>query len=390
MAQTPEYYLDRLAAGTITAEEWKVLQTLLTERGNDTAFAEAVDRQLQERAAAPGHYPEAVQNIQQGLAARIAAERTVAAPVKRMPLRRYLSLAAAVLLGAAVCTWWLLPHTAEHAQPVVAKVPKVAPGSNGAVLKLADGSQVLLDTVKNGTVALQGGAAVRVVNGALVYEGAGVNTLYNTISTPKGREYHITLPDGTGLWLNAASSVRYPVAFAAKERKIDVKGEAYLEVTPDSRRPFYVVTPQAQIQVLGTAFNVNAYEEEAAEITTLASGKIQVAGRTLSNGSLKPLTLQSGQAAHCNNKMLEVRPGNVEQALAWKNGVFSFNEADIPAVMRQLARWYNVEIRYEGNIPARHFEGEIGRTLRLDQVLRILTKTGIHYEIDGDIVTIQP
>jgi len=388
MPHSPEYYLDQLANGSITREEWQALQQLFAEQGNDAAFAAVLDSQLQQKAAHPGHYPQAVQHIQQGLAARIAQERT--APVKHIGRRRILLAAAAVLLLALGGTWLLLPAPQQNSRAVTAKLPQVAPGTSGALLTLANGTQILLDTIKNGRVALQGGATVRVVNGALVYEGTGSNTIYNTISTPKGREYHITLPDGTALWLNAASTVRYPVAFAANERRIEVKGEAYMEVAADARKPFYVVTPQAQIQVLGTAFNVNAYEEEAAEVTTLASGKIRVTGRTPLNGSLQPLTLQPGQAAHCNNTMLEARPGNVEKALAWKNGVFNFNEADIPAIMRQLARWYNVEVKYEGTVPARTFEGEMGRTLRLDQVLRIFTKTGIHYEIAGNIVTIKP
>lgn len=388
MTHSPEYYLDKLANGSITKAEWQALQQLFAEQGNDAAFAAVLDGQLQQKAAHPGHYPQAVVNIQQGVAARIAQERTV--PAKPMLRRRTLLAAAAVLLLVLGTTWLLLPHQAENDKPAVAKMPQVAPGTSGAVLTLANGAQILLDTIKNGRVALQGGTTVRVVNGALVYEGTGSNTIYNTISTPKGREYHITLPDGTGLWLNAASTVRYPVAFAAGERRIEVKGEAYMEVAADAHKPFYVVTPQAQIQVLGTVFNVNAYDGEAAEVTTLASGKIRVTGRTTLNGGLQPLTLQPGQAAHCNSTMLEARPGNVEKALAWKNGVFNFNEADIPAIMRQLARWYNVEVRYEGTLPTRTFEGEMGRTLRLDQVLRIFTKTGIHYEIDGNIVTIKP
>lgn len=392
MPHTAEYYLERLAEGTITPEEWNALQTLLSAAENDAAFAEVLDRQLRQKAAAPGRYPQAVQHIQQGLAARIAAERstTQVTPVKRLTPRRWMA-AAAMVLAALAGTWLLLPRKAtQPGQPVAARTPQLAPGINGALLTLADGKQVMLDTIKNGVVALQGGAEVRVVNGALVYENTGTGLAYNTISTPKGREYHIILPDGTGVWLNAASSIRYPIAFTAKERRIQITGEAYIQVAADARKPFYVATPLSQIQVLGTAFNINAYEDEGAEVTTLANGKIQVTGNTLANGNVLPVTLLPGQAAWCRQKELRVTEGDVEKALAWKNGIFSFQDADIPTVMRQLARWYNVEVKYEGQIPARTFEGEIGRTLRLDQVLRILTKTGIHYEIDGDIVTIQP
>lgn len=388
MPQLPEYYLERLANSTITTEEWKELQALLAGKANDAAFADVLLVQLQAAAEAGHPYPQAVQNIQQGIAARIAAERGQAAPVKRMAPRRW--LAAAVVVAALAGTWLLISRQQPQQQAVTAKTPQTAPGANGALLTLADGKQVLLDTIKNGVVALQGGAAVRVVNGALVYENTGAGLAYNTITTPKGREYHITLPDGTEVWLNAASSIRYPIAFTASERRVQITGEAYMQVAADARKPFYVTTPLSQIQVLGTGFNINAYEEEGAEVTTLATGKIQVTGNALHNGQLQPVTVLPGQAAFCHHTTLSVAAGDVEKALAWKNGMFSFKEADIPTVMRQLARWYNVEVKYEGQIPARTFEGEIGRTLRLDQVLRILTKTGIHYEIDGNVVTIQP
>lgn len=391
MPSVPEYFLDRLATGSITPEEWKQLQALLNEQGNDPLFAAIIEEQLKQRAAEPAAYPQAVKHIQDGVTARIAQERLTAAPVvKPMYARRRNWLAAAAVLLIAGAAWWLLPQQADKPAPATAKKSAIMPGQSGAVLTLADGSKVLLDTIKSGVVALQGGVAARVVNGALVYEGKGASQVYNTITTPKGREYHITLPDSTEVWLNAASSIRYPLAFAATERRVEMKGEAYLEVTTEARKPFIVVTPLSQIQVLGTAFNINAYEEEGAEITTLATGKIRVTGNAPLNGKATPVTLLPGQAASCTGNELVVQPGNVEKAIAWKNGIFNFNDADLPTVMRQLARWYNVDIKYEGAVPARTFEGEMGRTLSLDQVLSILTKTRIHYEIEGNTLTIKP
>lgn len=376
-------------AGTATAAEKSEMLLLLQHAGNEQRVKEYVEALLDAEKPATTMPADALASMVGRIVQADATRKTT--PVRR--IRRPLMAwgAAAATLMAITATWLILTtnNQSNLSHSAIRDITDIAPGRDGALLTLADGSQVLLDTIKNGgVVALQGGATAKVVNGALHYEGTGTALVYNTMSTPKGRQYHVILPDGTEAWLNAASSIRYPVAFTAGERKVEIKGEAYLEVAPDAGKPFVVTTPHTQVQVLGTAFNINAYDDEAAEITTLATGKVRVS--SLAQGASSSVTLESGQAARSNSNAISTQAGNVAQAIAWKNGVFSFEDADIPTVMRQLSRWYNVEIQYEGQIPDRDFTGEIGKTLNLEQVLRILTKTRIHYEIEGKTLLIKP
>jgi ferric-dicitrate binding protein FerR (iron transport regulator) len=238
----------------------------------------------------------------------------------------------------------------------------------------------------NGVVAMQGNAEVKLNNGQLEYKKAhdaqGMSVSYNTMSTPKGRQFQVLLPDGTKVWLNAASSLRYPTAFTGKERRVEITGEAYFEVAKNAHLPFKVsINDHTAIEVLGTHFNVNAYDDESNINTTLLEGSVKVT----SNKQVQMLTPgQQAQVNHESGSVKLVTKADVDEAMAWKNGNFSFNDASLPAVMRQLSRWYNIEIEYKGGIPAGTFSGEIGRSLTLDQVLKGLTRTKIRYTIEKD------
>lgn len=314
-------------------------------------------------------------------------------PVKKRVylLQRYWWAAACIVVLAA--SVYYLSHKTPPA-PAIAAAPvkDVAPGGNRAVLTLSDGTQIPLDSAGNGVLAQQGNTRItKLSNGQLAYNGSGTSEgqiLYNTMSTPLGGQYKLILPDGTTVWLNAGSSISYPTAFAGAERSVSITGEAYFEVARNEKMPFRVKAGNTTIEVLGTQFNINAYKDEASINTTLLEGAVRVSALQ------QVQTLKPGQQAQVNTQTGALQVSNhvdVNEVMAWKKGFFSFTDADLPTVMRQLSRWYNVQVTYEGDIPQRAFTGEIGRDLTLSQVLKGLTKTRIKYRIEnGNRIIIQP
>ncbi len=285
----------------------------------------------------------------------------------------------------------------QHRSPerTIAK-KDVTPGYNKAILTLSDGDSITLDSAHIGVLAQQGNAAVvNSVNGQVVYtaaastglSGAGKVT-YNTLTTPRGGQYQLTLPDGTKVWLNAASSLIYPTTFSGDERTVQMTGEVYFEVAHDKKRPFKVKVGGQVIEDIGTHFNVNAYTDEPAQTTTLLEGAVRIGGHILKPGEKASVAVSGTVAA---SGAVHVSKGDPEQAVAWKNGLFDFTDNDLPTVMRQLARWYNVDIKYEGKIPERQFTGMIGRSLTLAQVLKGLARESIQYRIEeGNHLIITP
>ncbi|PSL25043.1 FecR family protein [Chitinophaga ginsengisoli] len=305
------------------------------------------------------------------------------------PIRRWVPAAAAVLLLLGGSAYYLLrqPHT--HQQQQLAQHTDILPGKTGAILTLADGSEIVLDSARNGVIAVQGNTAVQLQNGTVSYDNTRTGSkmspvAYNTISTPKGRQYQLILPDGSKVWMNAASSLTYPTTFKGRERTVHVKGEAYFEVAANAHQPFKVIVNDVtSIDVLGTNFNINAYNDEPNIRTTLLQGAVRVTYRQTSQ-LLKP-----GQEARINQQIHLVPDADVNNAVAWKDGIFAFDDADLPAVMRQLARWYNIEVSYEGKIPDATFTGEIDKSLTLSQVLEGLSTTRINYKIEGNRLIIR-
>jgi ferric-dicitrate binding protein FerR (iron transport regulator) len=206
------------------------------------------------------------------------------------------------------------------------------------------------------------------------------------MSTPRGGQYQLTLADGSQVWLNAESSITYPTAFNGNDRKVSITGEAYFEVAKDKKKPFRVDIGPATIEVLGTHFNMNTYKDEQTNKTTLLEGSVRI--KTVHTS----LTLRPGQQGQynprTNNLSLAVHP-DVEQAVAWKNGVFNFNNVKLEEAMRQIARWYDVQVVYEKTIPATTFGGKMGRDLKLSQVLKLLGEMGIQFRIEGKKLIVQ-
>lgn len=304
----------------------------------------------------------------------------VTAPVRRIHIMRRWGWAAAVLvlLVSAGAYFLLKPSPAK---PVMAAVADIAPGSNKAVLTLADGSEMLLDSAGNRTIQ-QGGTAIKQTGGNLQYNATGGEAAgsYNTLTTPRGGQFRITLPDGTKVWLNAASSLHYPTAFTGNERKVSITGEAYFEVAKNEEKPFRVaINATNTIEVLGTSFNVNAYTDEDYISTTLLTGLVRVRNGT-GQAVLKP-----GQQAHATAAQPFVQVlehADISKAIAWKNGLFNFQDVDLKEVMQQLSRWYDIEVVYEQGIPDLQFIGEIDRSMPLSEVLKGLQMSGVNFRLE--------
>jgi transmembrane sensor len=294
----------------------------------------------------------------------------------RRPLRAWAAAAAIALLLVSTAVYWRLQRSAKVDSLALAGKRDIAPGSNGAILHLSDGSSLVLDSAGNGTVAMQGPVKVVKENGVIKYQGATTEVLYNEITTDKGKQWRMVLPDGSGVWLNAASSIRYPLSFNDKERIVDITGEVYFEVVHNEKQPFKVRVGKQVIEDIGTAFNVNAYSDEPVMKTTLIEGLIRV------NGTL----IKPGEQAEADAGQEQVTVSKVENAadaMAWVNGQLSLESNNLHALLRKIARWYNVEIKVEGTLPETGFIGTIDRNVYLSDVLKALTVYGVNARLEG-------
>jgi len=263
----------------------------------------------------------------------------------------------------------------------------IAPGSNKAILTLASGQKIILNGAKNGQIARQGQTIIqKTADGQVIYEAdaneSSAITL-NTMTTPRGGQYWVTLPDGSKVLLNASSSLTYPVAFNGKERKVTLTGEAYFEIVHNRKIPFRVVTKGEIVEDIGTHFNINAYEDESLVRTTLLEGGINI------SSSSQTKILKPGQQAVLKGDQLKISDADTEDAIAWKNGRFIFDSENIQGIMRKLSRWYDVDINYQGEVPVQTFSGDISRFENISQVLELLEKTkSVHFSITGRRVTV--
>lgn len=312
-------------------------------------------------------------------------------------VRKYRRLwwgAAAVLVITAGSYFWLQQRVSPTDVPgneQTALQYDVPPGTNKAVLTLSNGQQIILDSAANGTLALQGNASiVKQDDGSLAYVDAPGNNsrevLYNVMSIPKGGQYQLTLPDGSRVWLNAASTLKYPTFFAGGERKVELTGEGYFEIAPDALHPFLVKVGGLEVKVLGTSFNVMAYADEKSINTTLLSGAVKVVQgkqeKTLTPGEQATVDHQTGQVV--------INEVETEQAIAWKDGMFRFSSSNIAMVLRQVSRWYDIDVVYQGKVPQGHITGKVPRSMKLSGVLRILELSGVHCKLEKDKLIILP
>ncbi|MET6996829.1 FecR family protein [Chitinophaga defluvii] len=304
-------------------------------------------------------------------------------PVRPMYARWKWGWAAAIaviLLGSA--TYFLLQRPVAPVKAPLA-ITDVAPGSNKAVLTLGDGSVVTLDSAGN-KVLQQGAIAIRQQGGILQYDvqEQAASASINTLVTPRGGQYQLILPDGSKVWLNAASSLRYPTAFNESARTVELQGEAYFEISTQKtgngeKVPFFVKTGKMEVEVLGTHFNVMAYPDEQGISTTLLEGAVRLRNDNM-NALIKP-----GEQGILDSRTnaFKVQPANTDKIMSWKNGIFNFQDNNLAEVMRQLSRWYDIDVVYEKGIPDIVFEGRMGRDLKLSVVLSFLEKSGVHFKL---------
>lgn len=328
---------------------------------------------------------------------RMPIHETEVLPVRKRNLWPAIGTAAAVILLGSLALYLFNPSLLSPSKEQLAKVNPAAeqvilPGGNKAVLTLADGKQITLDEAGNGKLAEQSGITItKTKDGQLVYTVspsavAAKGPAMNMIATPKGGQYQVNLPDGTKVWLNAASSLRYPAVFTAGVRHVSLTGEAYFEVAKvRPEMPFKVSTTTQTVEVLGTHFNINSYTDEPAVKTTLLEGAVKVISPST---ALKELILKPGQQSALRGDRLNVAEVNEEEVIAWKNGMFRFRDADLQTVMRSVARWYDVQVNYEGTLPVRQFSGEIHRNVNLSEVLDILSFFKVHFRVEGKTITV--
>ncbi|MRG45185.1 DUF4974 domain-containing protein [Chitinophaga sp. SYP-B3965] len=353
------------------------LFAMMADQENDARLYEIIDRVMAE----PGE--EIV--IEEERADEILSVLQQAIPKKhkrgRMVSITRWAAAAAVVTGLGTLYWIYPSSKPSKNNQQAATAQDIQAASQGAILTLGDGKQVTLDSLQKGVIANQGGTNVSLAHGTIAYDdhrAAAVS--YNTLSTPKGRLFHLVLPDGSDVWLNAASAVTYPTSFSGKERVVTLKGEAYFDIKPDAAKPFSVrLADNTEVKVLGTAFNINAYENEHVTATTLINGSVQI------NAGNNSSILKPGYQANVAHATpgIKVSRADTSQVLAWKNGIFNFEDADIQAVMKQLERWYDIEVQYENGIPAIIFGGKMDRNLSLSNIIRMLEISDVHCRLEG-------
>jgi len=305
-------------------------------------------------------------------------------PVKRLLWLR-IAVAAAILILLSIGSWFIF-HSGKTVQQFAGKSRSydVLPGGNRAILTLANGKQVVLTGAHQGKLATEGNTNIsKTADGEIAYATNKVlvseQVAYNTITIPSGGQYKLILSDGTRVILNALSSIRYPTRFSGTQRKVELNGEAYFEVAHDKTMPFHVSTKGQDVEVLGTHFNINSYDNEPGIKTTLLEGSVLVTQQ--SNGIKRKLV--PGEQSSLEDNDLKVKTVNTDLATAWKDGYFLFKQADLKFVMRQISRWYDVDVYYDGIIPKRAFTGEIHRNINLSQALQILTYAQVHFKIEG-------
>jgi transmembrane sensor len=387
-------------------DEVDQLMEFLEEHGNEALIQELINTQLAAGTESPGYTDALLQQQLENQLQVILQRINQPQPAKVRPLRWIkIAAAAVVILSMGGAVWWLNRSPKVETAKQTSKPGKdILPGGNNAVLTLANGSTIVLNDAANGQLAREGNVQVtKQRNGQLVYKviaTANAPITYNTLSTPKGGQYQLVLPDGSQVWLNAASSVRFPTSFSGTERIVTITGEVYFEVVHNNKKPFIVELPPnggvagGRVEVLGTHFNVNAYDDESSIRTTLLEGSVKVssgpsyakapAGEAIGNNTV---ILKPGEQVSISqtSELSQPIPAQTDEVMAWKNGLFQFENTDIKTIMRQLCRWYNVEVEYKTTtLQNEPLFIEISRNKNLSDVLKLISLTsGVQVKLEG-------
>lgn len=389
---TPETFKSLLTGyrlGTLSPEEQQQLQALL----HDPAYREQLENLFTEDLSAPDFPVTTGKETLDMVFEQVKLQTEEIKIISFRPMRW--AAAAVVVLALGIGGYYLssMPGSLQgNAMSSAAeKGENILPGGNKAVLTLSDGSRISLDDMANGEIAKESGVKItKTADGRILYSVrkglSHVKPSYNTISTPKGGQYQIALPDGTIVWLNAASSLKYPSSFTEKDRLVTLTGEAYFEVAKDKKRPFRVKTVQQEVEVLGTHFNINAYDDEEVVKTTLIEGSVKVKLPSSNQSTV----LKPGEQSSVLNE-IKVNQVDANSAIDWKQGLFWFNDESIYSIMRQFSRWYNIDVEYRGNVSNIRFGGQVSRMKNLSQVLRIMELTkSIQFKVEGNKIIVMP
>jgi len=380
-----EQLIDRYLAGTCTSKERTLIERFYMD--------EVLNRKLPENITDPMLAKDAMWQV---IAAQVNPNH-IPKKKKGLNLYRNIAAAAAVLITVGLVLYFYPQNRINKTEQVVKQNRAIGinPGGNKATLTLSNGEQIILNEAGNGVLANQSGVVVRKTkDGQLVYSPVreyllGDALSYNTISTPKGGQYQVTLPDGTSIWLNAATTVRFPTRFSGKERNVSlVTGEGYFEVAKNKKMPFRVSSDKQVIEVLGTHFNINNYPDEASLKTTLLEGSVRVLAQT--GTGKRNVILKPGEQSVVATE-LKVEKADLQEVMAWKNNKFTFNSMPLEGIMRQISRWYNVDVEYKGDISGKVFTGTISRYANVTQVLNMLELTQVvHFKIKERRIIVMP
>ncbi len=308
-----------------------------------------------------------------------------------------LGIAASILILITTGLYFYKNRTVDDniaAKVVEPKEAIITPGDDKAILTLSDGTKIILEDAKNGILANQAGVSIqKTSDGELLYSFSNSantvspetkeNVIYNKIETPIGGKYQVNLPDGSKVWLNSSSSLRFSALFNGHTREVELSGEAYFDVSKNKGKPFRVITKDQIVEVLGTQFNINSYSDEGPIKTTLIEGSVKIIYKD------KVVLLSPGQQFQPKELVSAVVEADTEEVVAWKDGYFVFKNEDIKSIMRKLSRWYNVEVSYSGNIPEVGFGGNISKSKDISEVLDVLQLTNaIHFKVEGRRITV--
>jgi transmembrane sensor len=375
-----EYLWRQYIAGKASEAELEALFRLNNSTENEELQDTVIEKILAEYPE--GHMTDT--DLRERMLQKIIGKQQQEAPVVKRQFLRRSGWAAAVilLLGAGFYLW----QSAQQQKPSLADnkalQTKILPGTNKAVLSVGD-TLIDLNNEKSGIIT--SGNQITYDDGERI---AGASQMLS-LSTPRGGQYQAVLPDGTKVWLNAASSIRFPSRFSNDRREVTVSGEVYMEIAPNLHAPFSVHTGKSTIQVLGTAFNINAYPDEASQQTTLVNGSVKITLEPQTSDKENAVILRPGDAASINENIQVIRGVNTDQVLAWKNGIFNFEGLPLSSVAKQLERWYDIEIRYDEKIASLVFRGKIYRNTNLVNFLDILDGMGFAYQLDERVLHLE-
>ncbi|WP_205512393.1 FecR family protein [Longitalea arenae] len=380
--------------GEITEEEKTILDNWINaSEGNQQLFATLTNNDALQAKLNQLHEIEGTREAAKDRVKEMLFPGALVTPIKRAAYSSWKTVAAAVVVTAVVGTgaWFLLnkekPQQMAVVQPTAhASQQDIAPGSYKAQLILDDGSAIVLDSANAGKLAQQGNMQVVSRDGQLVYQQGTASekkVLYNTLKTARGQMYPVKLSDGSAVWLNSSSSIRFPVAFIEQERRVEITGEAYFEIAHNDRKPFTVRVNGVDVQVVGTVFNINSYADESSLRTTLLKGAVKV-----KQGDQQVL-IKPGEQAEVKEEKISVKKADVEHEVAWKHGIFDFKNDNLSTIMRQISRWYDIDVVYEGTVPDKRISGGIYRNSNLSEVLKILEGLNVKFEISGKKLVIK-